>query len=107
MLADAVKHITHAGLSAVLLVRRRGRLGDQRLLGTLIKTLIATAGMAFAAYLALQMRGTDWGGSTLQELITVVFSLGVCGTVYAALAYILRIEEFRIVVGLVAGKIRR
>jgi putative peptidoglycan lipid II flippase len=107
MLADAVKHITHAALSTVLLIRRRGRLGDQRLLGTLAKTLVATAGMALAAYFALQMRGTDWGGSTLQELITVVFTLGVSGIVYAALAYILRIEEFRIVLNLIGGKLRR
>lgn len=107
MLADAVKHITHAALSAVLLIRRRGRLGDQRLLSTLVKTLIATAGMALAAYLALQLRGTDWDGSTFQELITVVFTLGVSGFAYAALAYILRIEEFRTVLGLVAGRFRR
>ena len=107
MLADAVKHITHAALSAVLLIRRRGRLEDQRLLGTLAKTLIATAGMALAAYVALQIRGVDGGGSTLQELITVVFTLGVSGMVYAALAYILRIEEFRIVLGLVTARLRR
>ena len=107
MLADAVKHITHAGLSAVLLIQRRGRLGDQRLLATLAKTLVATAGMALAAYLALQLRGTDWSGSTLQEFITVVFTLGVSGIVYAALAYILRIEEFRTILGLVAGRMRR
>lgn len=107
MLADAVKHISHAALSAVLLVRRRGRLGDQRLLSTLAKTLVATTGMALAAYLALQLRGTDWGGSTLQELITIVFTLGVSGLVYAALAYVLRIEEFRTVLKLVAGKLRR
>jgi peptidoglycan biosynthesis protein MviN/MurJ (putative lipid II flippase) len=91
----------------VLLIRRRGRLGDQRLVGTLVKTLIASAGMAVAAYLALQMRGTDWGGSTLQELITVVFTLGVSGIVYAALAYVLRIEEFRTVLGLVTARLRR
>jgi putative peptidoglycan lipid II flippase len=107
MLADAVKHITHAALSAVLLIRRRGRLGDQRLLSTLVKTLIATAGMALAAYLALQLRGTDWDGSTFQELITVVFTLGVSGLAYAVLAYVLRIEEFRTVLGLVAGRFRR
>jgi putative peptidoglycan lipid II flippase len=107
MLADAVKHITHTTLSAVLLIRRRGRLGDQRLVGTLVKTLIASVGMAVAAYLALQMRGTDWGGSTLQELITVVFTLGVSGIVYAALAYVLRIEEFRTVLGLVTARLRR
>lgn len=107
MLADAVKHITHTALSAVLLIRRHGRLGDQRLGGTLVKTLIATAGMAGAAYLALGMRGTAWGGSTIQELITVVFSLGVCGVVYAALAYLLRIEEFHTVLALVASRRRR
>ena len=107
MLADAVKHITHAALSTVLLIRRRGRLEDQRLLGTLAKTLIATAGMALAALLALQIRGTDWDGSTLQELITVVFTLGVSGLVYGALAYVLRIEEFRTVLGLVSTRLRR
>lgn len=107
MLADAVKHITHAALSAVLLIRRRGRLEDQRLLGTLAKTLVATAGMALAAYLALQLRGTDWDGSTLQELITVALTLGASGLAYAALAYVLRIEEFRTVIGLVSNRLRR
>ena len=106
MMADAVKHITHATLCAVLLIRRRGHLGDQRLMGTLIKSLIASAGMAGAAAIALNLFSGMFGWETLGEVLTVVLSLVVCGVSYAAIAYALKLEEFRMALALFARRLR-
>ncbi len=106
MMADAVKHITHATLCAVLLIRRRGHLGDQRLMGTLIKSLIASAGMAGAAAIALNLFSGMFGWETLGEVLTVVLSLVVCGVSYAAIAYALKLEEFRMALALFTRRLR-
>lgn len=106
MMADAVKHITHATLCALLLFRRRGHLGDQRLMGTLVKTLIAAAGMAGAALVTLNIVSGLFGRETFGELMTVGISLAVCGISYAALAYALKLQEFRLALSLVSRRLR-
>ena len=65
MIADSVKHLTHAAISALLLWRRLDGFGSQGLLMTLLKTLLASAIMAGAALLTLPMI-SDWiGGATV------------------------------------------
>lgn len=108
MLADAVKHIAHAIICAVVLVRRNGWLSGQRLLPTLLKTLVATAGVAAAAWVAQSVFIGDRGSidNTLQELVAVGACLGVCAVVYTALAFVLRLDEFRAMFGLILRRLR-
>lgn len=107
MLADAVKHIAHTLASAFMLIRRHGWIGNQRLVGTLVRSVAATLGMAGAAMLTLHLIGVGGGDDTLREIVTVAASLAVCGVVYAGLAYALRLEEFRAAVGIVMSRLGR
>ena len=94
MIADSVKHVVHAVLSAVILTRRLSGLGDQRLLMTVGKTGLATLVMGALALLMLpilqQVIGT---ASFIRELLLVAISGGLSIAVFVGMAALLRIEE--------------
>ena len=94
MIADSVKHLAHAAISALLLWRRLDGFGAQGLLMTLLKTLLASAIMAGAALLTLPMI-SDWiGGATiLHEALLVVVAAALYGGVFLVMARLLRIAE--------------
>ncbi len=101
MIADSVKHITHASISALILQRRLEGLQQLGLLRTLFKTTVAALLMALAARGALLWLYQHVGaGTLLQELVIVVAAGGVCVVVFSVSAYVLRIEEFHRIVNL-------
>ena len=58
MVADSLKHVIHMTISLILLRRRFGRLGSQRLPITLLKVALATIVMALVTYLCPRLKCT-------------------------------------------------
>lgn len=93
MLADAVKHVTHAAISAVLLARRGPVFAHQRLISTFARGLGAALGMAAAGVLVMRALAPLFGTNTLNEIVGVGLSLAACGVTYLTLGVLLRLEE--------------
>jgi putative peptidoglycan lipid II flippase len=111
MIADSLKHITHAVVSGYLLQRRLRGLGGQRLILTLLKTCAAALAMSLIAFLSAEilsawLTASGWGARFLGELAVVSLGLGVGGVVFLGLAIVLNIDELRWLVGLVVRKLR-
>ncbi|MBI5671512.1 MAG: murein biosynthesis integral membrane protein MurJ [Chloroflexi bacterium] len=108
MIADSVKHVIHATVSAALLARRLRGLGDQRLLLTIAKTGFASGAMGLLAALTLpplqRLIGAD---SLLREVALVGAAGGISIVVFLAVAVLLRIEELRWLVGLLRRRLAR
>lgn len=96
MIADSLKHIVHATISAYLLARRMNGLGKQRLLLTTGKAAAAALAMGAVATSATSQL-LNWIGTTslLREIIVVGISGGLSVMVYLLLAVLFRIEELR------------
>lgn len=93
MLADAVKHVTHTVISALILARRGSVFANQRLIGTFARALAASLGMAGVGLLVMQAAAPLFGTNTLNEIAGVGLSLAACGAAYFVLGVILRLEE--------------
>ncbi|MCS6835349.1 MAG: murein biosynthesis integral membrane protein MurJ [Anaerolineae bacterium] len=108
MIADSVKHIVHAVLSAAWLHRRMGGFGPQRLWLTLTKTLIATGCMAVLGTLILPPL-TAWLGTDVlwREAALVLICGGACVTTFFLVAYGLRLEELHWLMGLLRRRLLR
>lgn len=96
MIADSVKFVVHALVSAGLLRRRMGGFGDQRLLLTIGKSLLAAGAMGAAAWIITPLL-TDWIGSStlIREALLVLLAGGVSAAVFVGIAALLRIDELR------------
>lgn len=108
MIADSVKHIIHALTSALLLARRVGGLGDQRLLLTILKATTAAVVMGVVAHEAMPILQNIVGTrGVVREgiFVTLIGSLSVC--VYIAAAALLQIEELRWLVGMLRQRLAR
>lgn len=96
MIADSVKFVVHALVSAGLLRRRMGGFGDQRLLLTIGKSLLAAGAMGIAAWVITPLLaawiGTD---SLIREALLVLLSGGISAAVFLGIAALLRIDELR------------
>jgi len=96
MIADSVKHIVHATLSAALLWIRLEGLGGQALLLTLLKTSAASVVMGLATWAAVTLSAQILPAPTLlNEIMIVALALGVGALAYLGLAWALRIDEMR------------
>lgn len=96
MIADSVKHVVHALISAVLLWIRLKGLGGQALLMTLIKTSVASIVMGLATWAAVEFSGRIFSAPTIiHETLIVAAALAVGAVVYLGLALVLRIDEMR------------
>jgi putative peptidoglycan lipid II flippase len=96
MIADSVKHIIHALVSAYLLARRLRGFGRQNLWLTVLKAGTAAATMAIVAALLLPTLAARIGTTgLLREVLLVLASGGISVLMYLALAFLLRIEELR------------
>lgn len=108
MIADSAKHIVHAAVSAGLLARRLGGLGEQRLWAATGKTGLAAGLMGVVAVVTLapleQLVGTD---GLVQEIVLVSAAGGASVVVFLGLAALLRIEELRWLAGLVRRRLGR
>ena len=95
MVADSVKHITHATISAYFLHRKLGGFGEQRLLQTTLKTLVAAGVMALAARFVLPILYSTIGtGGLVRESMLLLIVGGISTTIFVVVAYFLKIEEF-------------
>jgi putative peptidoglycan lipid II flippase len=96
MIADSAKHITHALVSAYLLVRRLDGLGGQRLLLTIGKTGLAAGVMGVVAALVTPPLAAAIGTSNLlREILLVMASGGISVIVFVGLAVFLGLGELR------------
>lgn len=108
MIADSVKHIIHAGISAYLLNRRMGGFSDSRLLWTAIKSLIASVIMGAVAFgLLTVLEDILSVTSIIHELLLVGLCAGGSIVVFMLMAYWLKIDEWQWLVGLVRGRLGR
>ncbi len=106
MLADSAKQITHCLLSAFVLSRRMNGFGDQRLLRTIGKTLLAAGVMGVVALLAEpRLEHLIGTGSLIREILLVGTASGISLGIFAALAALLRIEELRWLVGMLRRRL--
>ncbi len=106
MLADSLKHITHALVSAILLSRRIKGFGEQRLWLTFGKASLAAGAMGLVALIALPILTTRIGTSTiLHEALLVGAAGGLSVAVFLGMATLLKIEELRWIGGLLARRI--
>ncbi len=108
MIADSLKHITHATISAYLLHRRLNGLGGQRLLLTFLKTLLASGVMGAVVVVGEPVLAALIGqGGLLRELLLVVVSGGLAAAVFLGIAVALNIEELRWLFALLMRRLRR
>ena len=107
MIADSIKHVVHATVSAYLLFRRMGGFGPQRLLLTSGKTALAALAMGLVGALTLgPLMDLIGSGGLLREALLVLASAGISGGVFLLLALLLRIEELQWMARLVWGRVR-
>jgi putative peptidoglycan lipid II flippase len=95
MIADSLKHLIHMTVSFVLIRRRLGDLGSQRLSITLFKVILATAVMSLVTYAMALGAPLLWPVQGLPQralLVAVPSLLG--GATYFILASLLRLNEF-------------
>jgi putative peptidoglycan lipid II flippase len=106
MIADSVKHMIHASTSALLLTRRMGGFGEQRLWLTIGKTVFAAGLMGLVA-VALTPYLVYWIGSStlIREILLVVLASGISVAVFLVLAAVLKIEELRWLVTLIRRRL--
>lgn len=96
MIADSIKHITHATVSGVLLWRRLSGFGSQRLLSTLVKTSLAAGLMsAIIALIVPQLQNMLGTDGLLAQLLLVVSVSSLGSAAYLGAALVLGIEELR------------
>ncbi|PJF22083.1 MAG: murein biosynthesis integral membrane protein MurJ [Phototrophicales bacterium] len=107
MIADSVKHITHAAISGYLLHRRLGGFGDQRLMKTSIKTGVAVIAMGGVAFGLLQLAQQTIGiQGVVREGIAVIGIGGISGIVFIVLVIVLRVDEWHWFFSLLKRKIK-
>jgi len=107
MIADSVKHILHATISAWLLRWRIGGRYRQNLVTTVLKTGLASAVMGVAAYAAGRALAGLVPAGTWGEIMLVLGAALAGGAVFVALALILRIRELIWLLGLLKARLLR
>lgn len=108
MVADSLKHITHALIAAVVLGRRIGGYGHQHIGMTLLKTGLAVTAMGAVALLLDALLEQAIGIDTfIHRLLVVGLISAACAAVYFGAAALLRIDELRWMAGLVRQRLRR
>jgi putative peptidoglycan lipid II flippase len=108
MIADSIKHMLHAALSAFLLGRRLRGFGNQRLLATFGKTGLAALVMGAATWWATPILLRLFPPSRLLHEIAVVGLSGALSVgVFVGMALLLRIEELRWLGGMLKRRLGR
>jgi len=107
MIADSLKHLIHMVVSIILLRRRVGGLGSQRLPATLLKVTLATAVMALVTYAVARSAVELWPVHGLTQRALLVFVPAILGgAMYFVLASLLRLNEFTWFMQALGRKIR-
>ena len=98
MVADSIKHMLHAGVSAFILGRRLGGLAEHGVGRTLVLAVLASAAMGLLAFGMLTLTQSLLPGRGLgAEMVAVAGPGLVGGVVYLALLSAFRIEEIQVV----------
>jgi putative peptidoglycan lipid II flippase len=106
MIADSLKHIVHAAVSAYFLVRRLNGFSGQRIALTALKTGAAAGAMGVVAAWAAGALAQTLGSATLaQEIVLVSLSGGLGSAAFLGLAYALRLHELRWMGGLLKKRL--
>ena len=106
MIADSIKHVVHATISAYLLRRHLHGFGQQKLIITAVKSSLAVSGMGVVTWMLLPVLADVVGtGGTLHELLLVVLCAGISGGVFMALAVGLKISEWSWISGMMAQRL--
>jgi len=94
ILADSCKQILHAAICAIILGRRIGGVGNQRVWRTLGLALIAAAAMGGATYGTLALVEPALGpNGLLARALTVIVPTAAGGAIYLGLATLFRVED--------------
>lgn len=108
MIADSLKHFVHALTAGLLLARRLGGFGSQRLALTAFKTLVAALLMTAAALVTLPILTRLVGaGSIIHEALLVILSAGLYGGIFLLAARALKINELRWLMTLLRHRLGR
>ncbi|MDQ7026837.1 MAG: murein biosynthesis integral membrane protein MurJ [Anaerolineae bacterium] len=108
MIADSVKHMVHATISAIFLWRHLHGFGKQRLLLTASKTIAAAGIMGLVGWQTLPFLNRVIGSAnTLQQALLVLIATALSGAIFIILAVLLRLEELYWLAGLIRKKIGR
>ncbi len=108
MIADSMKQITHAALSAYFLSRRIEGFGGQRLLLTFGKSALAAFVMGAVGWALTPTLTHHFAtGRLLDELVVVGVAGGISLGVFVALAALLRINEIRWIGGMLRQRFIR
>ncbi|MBX3065336.1 MAG: murein biosynthesis integral membrane protein MurJ [Anaerolineae bacterium] len=94
MIADSLKHLIHMIVSFVLLRRRLGGMGNQRLLITVLKVLSATTVMALVTYVLLRSVVELFPVQDIRQRLLLVGLPAILGGItYLLLASLLKLNE--------------
>jgi putative peptidoglycan lipid II flippase len=108
VLADSVKHISHAVTMLVLTRWRTGGLANLQLGSTTAKTFLAAATMAGLMILVLHgLTGAVGTAGLGARLLTVTVTGGAGAVVYLGLVTLLRVEDIGLLRELVLRRLRR
>ncbi|MEP7287678.1 MAG: murein biosynthesis integral membrane protein MurJ [Chloroflexota bacterium] len=108
MIADSLKHVIHMTTCMILLRRRLGGLGSQRLPITLLKVALATTAMALITYVLVQSARQLWPVEGLtQRAIIVLMPSAFGAATYFILASLLQLNDFTWFIQSLRRKIRR
>jgi putative peptidoglycan lipid II flippase len=108
IIADSAKHLIHMIVSLALLKWRLKGFGSQNLVRTLFKVTLATLVMALIVYATTRSAVEIWPVQGLTERSLIVILPAVLGgTVYLALASLLKLNEFTWFLQALGRKIRK
>jgi putative peptidoglycan lipid II flippase len=94
MVADAVKHFSHASIMSLLLGRQLGGFGGFGIVRNTLKSLVAALFTGVAAYLGASLASDALADSGFFGRLAIVVVAGLVGLiVYALMAYLLNIRD--------------
>ncbi|MGL6107386.1 murein biosynthesis integral membrane protein MurJ [Romboutsia sp.] len=116
-----IKYLGHAGLALatsisaliciVLLFRslkkKIGYFGQDKILNTMVKSLIAAVCMGIVTMLTYKLLSNVLDVGFIQEAVSLFGSIGLGAIVYTGLVVLLKVEEVNIVVNMVKSKLNR
>jgi hypothetical protein len=105
MIADAVKHLVHTGISAWLLHRRLDGYGDQRLWRTIARTSAAATGMGLLTFGIALLVDAALPAGLIGYAVAVALAGGAGIASFSLLATGLGLDEWRWVRGLLRQRI--
>lgn len=106
MIADSVKHMVHAIVSGILLHRRIDGFGKQNFVQTTFKTSLAAIAMGIVGWFSLSWLTNAIGAfGAINQILLVLVPGILSASVFLFLAYLLKIDELRWLVGLVRKRL--